>query len=211
VVAVVEYLRDGVTGKDEQIIASASVALTAMCTANDASKKAAAQLHGDFNEEELVKTDANDPRVPLFKDAERPGALDILLDALKLFPHSISVQTQGIGALRCLLCDDDPRQASCVPSAVENRERAISDEGFPLFRDAVEAALSLEDGEKSLPRLREHAMLLLRELATRQDRVHELVARKDLLQRVEATLKMPARKSFVLALLFCGHLLFQTI
>jgi len=186
--ACVAFLRAGVDEKDEMRAISACIGLTALCTANDGNKKAAAQLRGDFNEEELVETDA-DYRTPLFKAPDQLGALDLLLKALSEFPASVPLQTQGCAALRILLCDDDDRQASCVPSAVENRERAVNDEHFPGYRAAVERALGLEASGKAFLRLREQAMLLLREISCRQDRIHELVFKAKLLPLIEASLK----------------------
>uniref|UniRef100_A0A7S4Q8P8 Protein HGH1 homolog n=1 Tax=Alexandrium monilatum TaxID=311494 RepID=A0A7S4Q8P8_9DINO len=170
---VVNFLRRSLAESDEAMAVAASVGLTALCTANDGNKREAAQLRGDFNEEELVETDA-DYRTPLFKDPEQAGALDLLLSVLKLFPASPALQTNACAALRTLLSDDDPRQASCVPSAVENRERAVRDEHFPAYRQAVETALGCEATGRWAPRLREQALLLLRELACRQDRIQEL-------------------------------------
>lgn len=199
--AVVELLRTGVQTEKEELISAASSALIALCTANDGNKKAAAQLRGEFNEEELVKTDANDPRVPLFKAPDKAGALDLLLNALADFPEHVMLQTNGIGAVRCLLSDDDTRQASCVPSAVENRERAVTDEHFPRYRVVVERGLRLGAGDingaaapvvapaSQLQRLREQAMLLLKELSCRQDRIHQLVFESKLLPHMERSLK----------------------
>lgn len=189
--AVVTLLREAVTEKEEASTAAACVAITALCTSNDGNKKDAAKLRGEFNEDELVASNA-DYRTPLFKAPEEAGALDILLEALATFPESVSVQTQACGALRTLLCDDDNRQASCVPSAVENRERAVKDEFFPAYRLAVERALRLDAGDpsgKACLRLREQAMLLLRELAVRQDRIKTLVYEAKLMPVMEATLK----------------------
>mmetsp|Transcript_3915 Transcript_3915/g.10537 ORF Transcript_3915/g.10537 Transcript_3915/m.10537 type:complete len:507 (-) Transcript_3915:173-1693(-) len=189
--AVVSLLREGVSAKDEVSACAACVGITALCTANDGNKKEAAKLRGEFNEDELVDSNA-DYRTPLFKAPEEAGALDILLEALATFPESVLVQTHGCSALRTLLCDDDTRQASCVPSAVENRERAVNDEHFPAYRMVVERALKLEAGApsgKASLRLREQAMLLLRELAVRQDRIRTLCYECKLMPVLEATLK----------------------
>lgn len=188
VTAMVDLLRTAVTDKDEKAVAASCLGLIALCTANDGNKKEAAALRGEFNEDELVESGA-DYRVPLFKAPEQAGALDILLETLAAFPENVSLQTHGCGALRCLLCDDDSRQASCVPSAVENRERAVNDDHFPAYRMAVERALNLEAKGKALLRLREQAMLLLRELACRQDRIHTFVSECKLLPMMEAALK----------------------
>mmetsp|Transcript_60804 Transcript_60804/g.156708 ORF Transcript_60804/g.156708 Transcript_60804/m.156708 type:complete len:498 (+) Transcript_60804:74-1567(+) len=188
VTAMVGLLRAAVTAGDEAGTVAACIGITALCTANDGNKKDAAALRGEFNEDELVATDA-DYRTPLFKAPDQAGALDILLEALATFQESVPVQTHGCGALRTLLCDDDPRQASCVPSAVENRERAVNEDHFPAYRMAVERALHLPASGKALLRLQENGMLLLRELATRQDRIHTLVYQCKLLPMMEAALK----------------------
>lgn len=187
---VMGFLRASLREENEALAIAASTGLTALCTGNDANKRAAAQLRGDFNEDELVKTDA-DYRTPLFKDPDQAGALDLLLSILKLFPASPALQTSACAALRALLSDDDQRQASCVPSAVENRERAVRDEHFPAYRHAVETALGCEATGRWASRLREQALLLLRELACRQDRIQELALGPNggqLLRTVEATL-----------------------
>eukprot|EP00927_Polykrikos_kofoidii_P070984 TRINITY_DN67335_c0_g1_i1.p1 TRINITY_DN67335_c0_g1~~TRINITY_DN67335_c0_g1_i1.p1 ORF type:complete len:500 (-),score=102.03 TRINITY_DN67335_c0_g1_i1:9-1508(-) len=185
--AVVEFLRDGLAKSECAQVAVACTGLTALCTANDANKKSAATLRGEFNEDELVETQA-DYRTPLFKAPAQSGALDLLLEALGSFPASVQVQIHGCAALRTLLSDDDSRQASCVPSAVENRERAVSDEHFPIYRRTVERALELDATGLAALRLSEEAMLLLRELACRQNRIHELVFEAKLLPRIEVAL-----------------------
>jgi len=193
--ALVGFLRASLAGIDEAFIAAASIGLTALCTANDGNKKAAAQLRGEFNEEELVDTNA-DFRTPLFKNPSQAGALDLLLEALSSLPSSVLVQTHACACLRTLLSDDDTRQASCVPSAVENRERAVNDEHFPAYKMAAERALACSFGtdgtQLSTPllRLREQALLLLREISCRQDRIHELVFGAGLLPTIEASLKL---------------------
>jgi len=187
---VVNLLRSSLAEGDEALAIAASSGLTALCTASDANKRAAAHLRGEFNEEELVETDA-DYRTPLFKDPGQAGGLDVLLSLLKRFPTSPALQTAACAALRTLLSDDDPRQASCVPSAVENRERALREEHFPAYRQAVETALACEATGRWAPRLREQALLLLRELACRQDRIQELALGPNggkLLRTVQAAL-----------------------
>jgi len=189
--AVVELLRAALAAGDEAACVAAAVGLTALCTANDACKKAAAKLKGEFNEEELVASGA-DYRTPLFKASENSGALDLLLEAMSAFPDSPSLQTQACGALRTMLCDDDSRQATCVPSAVENRERAVGDAHFPAYRKVIERGLALSlITEQRIPRLRlrEQVLLLLRELACRQDRIKELVYEAKLLPHISAALQ----------------------
>lgn len=189
VVAVVDFLRRSGSSCDEAGATAACIALCAMCTANDGSKKAAARLRGEFNEEELAATGGNDPTVPLFMDPDAPGALDLLLDALRRFPDSAALQTHALSAFRCLISDDDPRQPTCLPSAVENRDRMIDEKVFPEVFGLVVKALELEAAaSQPAPRLREHAMLVLKELACREDRIRDMTSSAGLLPRVEASL-----------------------
>jgi hypothetical protein len=170
--AAVELLRFAVTGDgDEPVAIAACTALSATCTANDGNKKVAAQL--------------------IESTSERPGGMLLCLDALGKFPESPQLQTEALCALRTLFTDDDSRKSASEPSAVENREVALSDDGFPFLGIAVERALNLADAtEKPLLRLREQALLLLREMARRQDFVKTLALDAKLLPRVQATLKL---------------------
>lgn len=187
--AVCGLLAQAVAEGDAQKAASASAALTALCTANDGNKKAAAQIRGDFNEKKLAEScEKNDPSVPVFVPSCARGALELLMDALERFADDVVLQTEALCALRCLVHDDDPRQGSCVPSAVENRDWAIGDKHFKDFRAAAERALNLEERHPPQPRLREYAMLLLKEVACRQNRIHELVYDAGVLRRVESSL-----------------------
>ena len=45
-----DYTRAAVANSQEAEVIAGSVAINALCTANDANKKAAARLRGDFNE-----------------------------------------------------------------------------------------------------------------------------------------------------------------
>mmetsp|Transcript_64586 Transcript_64586/g.120244 ORF Transcript_64586/g.120244 Transcript_64586/m.120244 type:complete len:487 (-) Transcript_64586:56-1516(-) len=186
--AIVDYARAELALGHEAEVVAAATSITALCTANDANKKTAARLKGDFNEAELVATNCQDTRVPMFAEPDRPGALDVLLEALTAFPKSAPLQTAVLQAVNCLINDDDPRQPSCVPAAVENRDRAVSEKVFPTMRAAAERALALEGPDNPLPRLREQAMLLLRTIACREDRIKELVFDAGLLTRVETSL-----------------------
>jgi len=185
--ATVDLLRTAILAEDEPAATAASTALTALCTANDGNKQVAARKR-EMNTEELIKTNAEDLSVPLFRDPDAPGALDSLLEALKRFPASATLQTQALGAFRCLVCDDDPRQATCMPSAVENREWAVGDDGFPRVREAIERAFALKDDARPLLRLREQAMLLLKEVSCREDKIHEFIYDAGMLPRIETSL-----------------------
>jgi len=168
-VAAVELLRSAVAGGDEPATIAACVAISATCTANDGNKKVAAQL--------------------MESTPEKPGAMLLCLDALGRFPASVQLQAEAICALRTLLTDDDSRKSSCDPSAVENREVALSDDGFPFLGIAVERALDVADANGKPPvRLLEQTLLLLREMARRQDFVKALALDSKLLPRVQAAL-----------------------
>lgn len=184
VAAAVESLRAAVASGDDVMATAASAALAATCTANDENKRAAAQLPDEGNS------------VP-----ETPGGMTLLLEALGKFPESTQLQIEAISALHALMTDDDTRTVDCDASAVRNRTVALSDEGFPVFCVAVERALTLADGiDKPSWRLQEKALLLLRELARRQDAIETLALDAKLLQRVlaavEATDARVVRASF---------------
>jgi hypothetical protein len=180
VAATVAFLRASVGAKDEAAAQAACLALTALCTANDGNKRATAQLAHP-------ETEGSEEPAP---EKGQSGML-LLLDALGCFPESVALQTAAISALRALLTDDDPRKADCEPSAVENREIALSDDGFPFFGAAVERALGLaRTGDQPHLRLQEQALLLLREIARGQERIQVLAMGAKLLPRVQATVPL---------------------
>mmetsp|Transcript_47232 Transcript_47232/g.135373 ORF Transcript_47232/g.135373 Transcript_47232/m.135373 type:complete len:487 (+) Transcript_47232:51-1511(+) len=191
VVAVVEFLRSALFAGDEAATLAASIALSAVCTANDGNKKAAAQLVVAVAIEVPEGADDTDQAAAVeYKAPEKSGALVLLLDALGQFPESPTVQTEAISALRALLTDDDTRKADCQPSAVDNREVATSDAGFPFFGVAVERALAMVDAsDKPMVKLHEQSLLLLRELARRQDRVQALALDAKLLKRAQSAVE----------------------
>jgi len=167
--AAVELLRSAVVSEDEPAAIVACLALSATCTANDGNKKVVAQLAEST--------------------PDKPGGMLLCLDALGRFPHSASLQTEAICALRTCLTDDDPRKASCEPSAMQNREVALSDEGFPFLGIVVQNAFDVADkAEKPPVRLLEQTLLLLREMARRQEFVKALAVNAKLLPRVQAAL-----------------------
>lgn len=185
VTAVVELLRSAVMAGDEASAIAACVAISALCTANDGNKQAVAQLWSDVSGEDVVQATP----APACR-ADKPGGMMLLLEVLGRFPASAAVQTEGLSALRALLTDDDKRKASCGPSAVENREAATSDAAFPFFGAAVERGLALADAsERPLPRLREQALLLLREIARQPDHIRALALGANLLPCVQASVK----------------------
>ena len=96
-------------------------------------------------------------------------------------------QTSGVGALLCLVNDDDPRQPDCIPSAVETRDRAITDKVFPKVRKALENALDVEERQGPFPRLREKVVLALSVVACRESTVHEMVFEGNMLSRIETS------------------------
>jgi len=170
-IGAVELLRLAVAEGEELTAIAACIALSATCTANDGNKKVAAQL-GEST-------------------TEKPGALPLCLSALTRFEDSAQLQTEAICALRTLFTDDDSRKSSSTPSAIDNREVALSDACFPYLGIAVERALDIADAnEKPQLRLREQALLLLREMARRQESVKALACDAKLLPRVLTALKV---------------------
>jgi hypothetical protein len=178
VAAAVAFLRDSISsvrnsdpqntvGTQEELpIIAAAVALNATCTGNDGNKRIAASLA------QLETENAS---------SEKPGAIHLLLDVLELFPASLSVQTEAMAALRSLLTDDDSRKADCVPAAVENRELVLSGDLFQKARASVERALG---SPEPLPvKLLEQTLLLLREIARGEERIHDLAFGAKLLRR----------------------------
>jgi len=182
VVAAVELLRSAIADGEEAAAVSASLALASLCTSSDGNKRAAAQLQSPERIVEIAEGDALGD-VP---QSSKPGALILLVDALARFPESNVLQTEAVACLRALLTDDDPRKGAGKSAAVENREVATSDEGFPFYGVTVERALAtVADSEKPLIKLHEQALLLLRELSRRPDRIEALAIGAKLLARVK--------------------------
>lgn len=168
-VAAVDLLRTAVTDGNDNAAIAACTAVSALCTASDGNKKVAAQL------EESTP--------------EKPGAMLLCLSALGRFQDSVALQIEAISALRSLMTDDDSRKADCEPSALQNREVALSDGGFPLLGIAVEQGFqAAEASAKPQLRLLEETLLLLREMARRQEYVPQLAFKAKLLPKVQAAL-----------------------
>lgn len=190
---IVDFLQLSVEEKNEQHCLAACVALKATCLANDGNKKVAARMREELNEEELAETDCQDTRVPLFK-GERTGALDLILQALELFgpaQEHLELQSAALWALRTLCADDDNRQLSCVPSAVENRDKVSDEAHFSRLRKLVNAAMSVEPEP---PRdLLEATLLLMKEVCGHQERIHCLVKEDGMLTKVRGFLTSYAK------------------
>lgn len=187
--AAVELLRSAVADKDEEAAIAGCLALSATCTANDGNKKVVAQL--------LESTQTG-----------KPGGMLLCLDALSCFSTSVTLQTEAICALRTIMTDDDPRKSDSEPSAAENREVALSDEGFPFLGIVAQNALDVADKcEKPNVRLLEQTLLLLREMARRQDYVKAMALDAKLLPRVQAALQVDdprvVRASLAVLRAFC--------
>lgn len=179
VAAAVELLREATLAGNEVETVLAAVALSNTCTANDGNKKAAAQLPecAQSPETALFPGVAGSPTAAVWEPgtSQKLGGMQILLEALGRFPESLAVQTEAVAAFRTLVTDDDPRKAECEPAAVENREVALSDAGFPFVATAIERALGLVKASEKLPvKLLEQTLLLLREVARRQDLIQML-------------------------------------
>lgn len=167
----VEYLREALAKEDESMALAACVALSSTCTANDGNKKVVAQLSEST--------------------AEKPGGMMLCLETVGKFPNSAALQAEAICALRTLFTDDDSRKSETEPSAVENRDVALSDEGFPFLGIAVENAFSVVDASDDPQiRLLEQTLLLLREMARRKEFIEALALEAKLLPRVQAALKV---------------------
>lgn len=182
---VVDYLDEVVRDGNEEEVMCMSTALSALCTAHDGNKKAAARLLGEFNEEELVKSDCNDPRVPLFKESEKPGALNIFLNALTRFQENARLQAAVLEAFTCLIRDDDARQAS-VPWAVKNRDQAVGTL-LPEVLACAHQAIALAC-KQSFLKLRQQILLLVKEIACRQDTIETLLTDASLLPCMQSWL-----------------------
>eukprot|EP00397_Hematodinium_sp_SG-2012_P031087 GEMP01032971.1.p1 GENE.GEMP01032971.1~~GEMP01032971.1.p1 ORF type:complete len:462 (+),score=95.76 GEMP01032971.1:48-1433(+) len=183
-------------GSEKEIIACAE-AFRAVCVSNDGNKKAAASLRGEFNSDELAETVCLDTSVPLFKIPTELGALDLLLDKLETY-DDVGVQESCVWALRVLACDDDTRQATCAPSAVENRDYLANEDHFPRIRKFVRK--HVKDPDVS-PTLLEGLLFLLKEVGCNQNRIRDLVLYDDVLPKVRECLEKGS-ESLVRASLF---------
>jgi len=174
---------------------AASLALSALCTASDGNKMAAAQVvpdagkaqpEGEKETKEHKSKCIEEDSVPCVK----PGAMELLLLTLEKFAGSAALQTEAISALRSLITDDDSRTlADCEKAAVDLRELATSDALFPRLGAVVERgfALCLQSPPEEV-KLREQVLLLLRELARDRDRIEELAIKAKFLKPVLASL-----------------------
>lgn len=165
--AAVELLRAAIPA-DAAAATLASLALAALCTANNGNKEAAAAALGE------------DPEA-------REGAPALLLRALAAFPASLGVHTEALAALHSLVADDDGRgrEAAMEAPAQENLQLLVAEDAFPLAAGAVVRALDLADGSgQPQVKLREQALLLTAQMAREEVRTRGLAIDAGLLGRV---------------------------
>merc|ERR1712098_955827 len=86
--------------------------------------------------------------------------------------------------MRAIAMDDDSRQATCAPAAVENREFCTNEELFPRMRAVLKKAM-----EAPSQRLAQVVLLLMKDLSWHQNRIHALVFEDNILPRVIATME----------------------
>ena len=172
--ATVKMLKKALDVKDEETVLAGCIAISAMCTANDANKQVAAQV---FEEKTLIDDSADEK--PLH------GAIFLLLDILEAFSESVHLQTEAMAALRSLVVDDDPRKSECMPSALENREVLLSEEIYPKVQAIVKSASKMTPQPMKLT---EQTLLLLREIARGQERIQELAKPSQMMPYVRKAL-----------------------
>jgi hypothetical protein len=158
---------------------SCCIALEALCKANDGNKKAAARIKTEFNEDEIQER-PDDLSVPLFKG--ETGAMDALMTILENTTNQ-RLKVMAFRALRTLTTDDDNRQLSCVPSAVENREHVSDEQHFPRMRKILVAAM--EEPSNALAQI---VLLLMKDMSWHQNRIHALVFEDKVLPKVVKTM-----------------------
>jgi hypothetical protein len=164
---------------DQGEAVAACIALEALCKANDGNKKAAARINAEFNEEELVNK-MDDLSVPLFKS--HAGALDALIAILETTADP-KLKVVAFRALKSLTTDDDNRQLSCVPSAVENREHCTDEQHFPRMRKVLVSAM-----DNPSPQLAQVVLLVMKGMSWHQNRIHALVFEDKVLPKVIKTM-----------------------
>jgi len=184
--------------ESSEVVACAR-ALRSVCLANDGNKKAAANLDGEFNDEELMETECLDTTVPFFKTPNERGAIDLLVDRLEEYDGDVDVQESCVWALREITCDNDTRQSSCAPSAVQNRDYLSNEINFPRIRQIVRSRIKDPDIR---PGLLEGLLCLLKEVSCNQYRIRDLVLEDNLLPIIAETLEKGS-DSLVRAALFC--------
>jgi len=94
------------------------------------------------------------------------------------------LQLAAFKALRILATDDDVRQCTCVPSAVENREYVSNEESFPRLRRIISRAF--EDPTPALARV---VLVMMKDVCWHQDRIFALVYEDKILPKIERTMK----------------------
>jgi hypothetical protein len=174
---------DGLESKD---VVLACIALEALCRANDGNKKAAARISEEFNEQELLDKGMDDISVPIFKSKE--GALEALIAILERSyatgKNNTKLQVVAFRALKSLTSDDDNRQLSCAPSAVQNREFCADGENFDIMRKILCAAM--KDPSSAIAQV---VLVLMKDMCWNQTKIHQLVFEDKILPLVLATME----------------------
>lgn len=195
--AVVDQLRKVAveyTPDKGQTVHALCTAINALCRADDENKRCVARIRQDLNQEELTANARNqggmlvdDGQVPLFTSAE--GGLHALLTLVEVPDLEPRVQLAAFRALRSVTSDDDTRQSTCAPSAVENREFLTCTMGenggrWKRTRNVIVAAMD----EPSRP-LAEAVLGIIKEVCWAQDKIFQLVYEDGLMPKILAQTK----------------------
>ncbi|CAK0799672.1 unnamed protein product [Prorocentrum cordatum] len=160
-------------GGEEATTAAACSALSALCTASDGNKKAAAGLW-----------------VGVPGEAAAVQGMQLLVEVLGLFPQSAAVQTEGLSALRAMVVDDDSRKGAEEEAFAVLNRRVLMGEGFSVVHAAIVMAFATADSTsgQAQARLTEQALLMLREASREQDHIQEMAFGSKLQKRAVSTL-----------------------
>lgn len=204
--AVVDQLRAQVSGFTAEnqaerghIVHALCTGVTALCRADDENKRCVARIRKDLNEEGMTANArtvnvgdqavlVDDGQVPLFNSSE--GGLHALLALLEVPSLEPRLQLAAFRALRAVASDDDSRQSTCAPAAVENREFLTCTMGpdggrWRTTRNVIVLAMA---GTPSRP-LAEAALGIIKEVCWAQDKIFQLVYEDGILPRILALTK----------------------
>merc|ERR1711990_729489 len=98
--------------------------------------------------------------------------------------NNTKLQVVAFRALRSLTSDDDSRQLSCAPSAVQNREFCADEENFPVVRKILRAAMN-----EPSPAIAQVVLPLMKDACWNQTKIHQLVFEDNILPLVLATME----------------------
>merc|ERR1712139_287818 len=119
----------------------------------------------------------------------REGALEALVAILERSyedggKNNTKLQVVAFRALRSLTSDDDHRQLSCAPSAVQNREFCADEHTFPIMRKILRAAMT-----EPSPAIAQVVLPLMKDACWNQTKIHQLVFEDNILPLVLATME----------------------